>query len=188
MTASFEIAFNATMGHEGGYVNDPDDRGGETFRGISKVHHPDWSGWFTISDAIAEGLPIPDLDLLVMSFYKKQYWDKFDGDKLPQAIANELFDTAVNMGTRIAVRFLQKSLNVANRNQSLFPDLTVDGKYGAKTGTAVNALTNESDFILKLMNVLQGARYIEIMAKNLPQEKYARGWFNRVQIGKDNSH
>ena len=123
MGSSFETAYNKTMGHEGGYVNDPDDKGGETFRGISRVHYPDWQGWAIIDDFIKNGQQPPDLDLLVQSFYKKHYWDKCKGDLLPHTIAEELFDTAVNMGVRTAGRFLQRSLNALNRNQTLYPDL-----------------------------------------------------------------
>ena len=39
--SAFDIAFKITIGHEGGYVNDPDDPGGETNYGISKRSYPD---------------------------------------------------------------------------------------------------------------------------------------------------
>ena len=41
--AEFSEAFTQTAAHEGGYSNDPLDRGGETYRGIARVHHPDWA-------------------------------------------------------------------------------------------------------------------------------------------------
>jgi lysozyme family protein len=43
--ADFEIAYGETELREGGYVNDPVDRGGETHRGVARKFHPDWSGW-----------------------------------------------------------------------------------------------------------------------------------------------
>ncbi|MFM7564688.1 MAG: glycosyl hydrolase 108 family protein, partial [Planctomycetota bacterium] len=38
--ADFAIAFDETMINEGGYVDDPDDRGGETYRGVARRFHP----------------------------------------------------------------------------------------------------------------------------------------------------
>ena len=49
----FEDIFNKTMGIEGGYVDDPDDRGGETYKGISRKNHPAWEGW-EIIDSMKE--------------------------------------------------------------------------------------------------------------------------------------
>ena len=119
-------------------------------------------------------------------FYKVEYWDKFSGDEIrPQDVANELFDTAVNMGTHRAVLFLQTGLNVLNRNGALWADLVVDGIFGRATLAALkghDALETEPDILLKILNVLQGAHYIEYMTKSPTQEKYARGWFNRVAI------
>ena len=43
--AEFKKAYDKTMGHEGGYVHDPDDAGGETYKGISRRYHPGWEGW-----------------------------------------------------------------------------------------------------------------------------------------------
>ena len=52
--------------------------------------------------------------------------DVFRGDDMPRALALEMFDTGVNMGTGRAVGFLQTALNVLNRNQQLYPDMVVD--------------------------------------------------------------
>ena len=46
--ASFGEAFEHTMGMEGGYANDPQDVGGETFMGVSRVYNPGWYGWTII--------------------------------------------------------------------------------------------------------------------------------------------
>jgi lysozyme family protein len=188
--ARFSDAYTLTSAHEGGYVNDPVDRGGETYRGIARVHHPDWSGWGRI-DAARRKKGFPkilgsdrSLQAKVKSFYKKAYWDRFGGDDMPdQAVANELYDTAVNMGVRRAVRFLQSSLNLLNRNQRDYDDLVIDGWFGAKSLASVNALLEKdrrSDALVKLMNIQQGARYIEIMAHDSSQERFARGWIKRA--------
>ena len=78
--ALFEKALLKTSAHEGGYVNDPTDRGGETYRGISRKFYPDWPGWEVVDDALAQGREVPNMDLLVQRFYKKNYWDVFGGN------------------------------------------------------------------------------------------------------------
>ncbi len=188
--AEFEQAYALTAAHEGGYVNDPVDRGGETYRGISRVHHPDWSGWTRIDAARRKpGFPrnlASDLALqrAVKRFYKDAYWDRFGGDDIPdQAVANELYDTGVNIGIRRAVRFLQSSLNLLNRNQTLYPDLIVDGWFGGKTLATLKILLHkdsDSSVLVRLMNIQQGSRYVEIMAADTTQERFARGWIKRA--------
>lgn len=188
--AEFDEGYQITSAHEGGYVNDPVDRGGETYRGISRVHHPDWSGWRRV-DAQRRKTGFPQnlhrdaaLQKAVKAFYKNAYWDRFRGDDIPdQALANELYDTAVNMGVRRAVRFLQSSLNLLNRNQKDYQDLIVDGWFGNKTLATLQLLLRNdrnSDALVKLMNIQQGARYVEIMSGDARQERFARGWIKRA--------
>ncbi|MCL2029533.1 MAG: hypothetical protein FWG97_03875 [Deltaproteobacteria bacterium] len=52
---SFDRVYKQTKEFEGGYVDDPLDAGGETFRGISRKNHPKWPGWPLISQAKADG-------------------------------------------------------------------------------------------------------------------------------------
>lgn len=189
--AKFKDAFTRTMGHEGGYVKDADDLGGETYRGISRKFNPGWVGWTRVDRAKRRrGFPgnlAPDAALQagVEAFYKQHYWDKFQGDAIAnQAIANEMFDTGVNMGVVRAVEFLQRGLNVLNRNEKLYRDLVPDGAFGPKTLAALRAYLkkDKADLLLKIMNVLQGMHYIEFMNKSPVQEKFARGWFKRVEL------
>lgn len=96
MTASkkpsaFEKALSHTLGFEGGYANDPADRGGETFRGISRISWPKWPGWALIDRARADGLTSapaldrhfaddPEMARLVTDFYRNEFWKPFSGD------------------------------------------------------------------------------------------------------------
>jgi len=188
--AEFKEAYAITSAHEGGYVNDPVDRGGETYRGIARVHHPEWSGWKRVDAARRKaGFPRSlntdrTLQNNVKAFYKQAYWDRFRGDEISdQAVANELYDTGVNMGVRRAVRFLQSSLNLLNRNQRDYEDLIVDGLFGRKSLDALAKLLRKdrgSDALVKMMNIQQGARYVEIMASDSSQERFARGWIKRA--------
>jgi lysozyme family protein len=126
------------------------------------------------------------MDELVMNFYKDRYWNPWWGDEIhDQEIANELFDTSVNMGVSRAVKFLQKSLNYLNRNGTLYSDIVEDGVFGENTMRAFNSLPKRDiPTLYKMMNVLQGMHYMNYMSKSPIQEKYARGWFKRVEISK----
>ncbi len=120
----------------------------------------------------------------MLAFYKQSYWDRFLGDDVPdQAVANELYDTAVNMGVRRGVRFLQAALNLLNRNQRDYADLIVDGWLGSKSLATLQTLLRKdrgSGALVKLMNLQQGARYLEIMQRDPSQERFARGWIKRA--------
>lgn len=48
--ANFKIALDKVLSREGGYINDPDDKGGETYKGISRKYNPDWKGWRIIDN------------------------------------------------------------------------------------------------------------------------------------------
>lgn len=196
--ADFEQAFQITLGHEGGYVFDKDDAGGETYRGVARYFHPDWPGWAHIDKIKQQATNRRELDTLlgknsalqkeICSFYKQFYWDRFRGDLVEsQSLAEELFDTGVNMGVHRAVSFLQESLNLLNRNQQTFGDILQDGKFGPGTLAALNAYLAEDrpEYLLKMMNILQGMHYVKYMRKSPVQEKYARGWLKRVCIGTD---
>jgi len=191
--ANFDPAYMKTMGFEGGYGDDPNDAGGETYKGISRVYNPSWSGWKVI-DAKKSELGFPknldtDQELLanVKSFYKANYWDVNLLDSFTeQDVAEELFDTGVNLGVVRAATFLQQSLNYLNRNGSLYEDIVEDGKIGKKT-MKVMGIYLEHDkptYLLKVLNVLQGMHYLSYMKKSPTQEKYTRGWFSRVEISK----
>jgi len=184
--ADFNEAFNATMGHEGGYVNDPDDAGGETYRGIARKYNPSWSGWNLIDDT-KPNINNASLDPYVREFYEAQYWDVNRLDDFDdQDVANEMFDTGVNMGIGRAGKFLQECLNYLNRNGSLFDDLVVDGKIGPASLAGLNEIESngDSEILLIMLNVCQGRHYMEYMTKSPTQEKYARGWFKRVKLSK----
>lgn len=186
--ALFKIAYQETMQIEGGYANDPDDKGGETFKGISRKNWPHWAGWQIIdsfknkvgfeANIYASGA----LQQLVLSFYKTNFWDTMLLDQVTnQDITNEMFDTGVNCGDEVAVGFLQRALNHTNRNQSDYPNLVVDRKMGPKTVATINSHPRPKQ-VLKLMNCQQGVRYMEICENNEKQEKFMTSWLSRVTL------
>jgi len=189
--ANFKEAYKKTMHHEGGYVDDPNDAGGETYKGVARTRNPDWSGWALVDARKGDSNFPKCLDNddavqdAVMALYKRKYWDCYRADELSQDVAEELFDTGVNMGTGRASRFFQGALNALNRNGKTYADIAVDGAVGSGTISAYKSLPSKDNaLLLKILNVMQGARYIDIMDRNKSQEAYARGWFNRVEINK----
>ncbi|MDG2012847.1 MAG: glycosyl hydrolase 108 family protein [Pirellulaceae bacterium] len=193
--ADFEIAYGETEMHEGGYANDPVDRGGETYRGVARHYHPNWSGW-RIIDQLKETHPddfkrrIEDHQGLVDStkqFYRTKFWDPIRGDEIPdQSLANKVFDTGVNQGVASSIGYLQESLNLLNRNQKNYLDIAVDKQMGPETQKSLQAFlkleSGRPDFLLKLLNLMQAAKYLAIMRRDSTQERFARGWLNRVDL------
>lgn len=117
--AKFDIEFNKLIFTEGGYVNDKDDNGGETYLGISRKFNPKWNGWKEIdkikvkyntnkeiTNAIKNNNNITES---AKNLYKTNYWDVLELDDIPsQDIAHQLFDTCVNCGKTTAIRIAQQ--------------------------------------------------------------------------------
>lgn len=137
--AEFAKAYKKLEVAEGGYVNDPDDAGGETYKGVSRKANPYWVGWVILDDlkkhhpktfdSIAK--KTPQLEKAVQDLYKKNYWDCFNLDDFKsQAIAEQLFDSCVNTGKSAAIKMAQRVVNVE-----------VDGKWSARLETILSSLS-----------------------------------------------
>lgn len=193
--AQFAISNRKTGIHEGGYANHPGDHGGETYRGIARQESPGdkWAGWAIIDhykktnpDDFATLLDSDaELPGLLVKFYHDNYWLPINGDAIPdQAIADHLYDVAVNSGPATAVKFLQTSLNLLNRNQQLYTDTVVDGKMGTDTiGTLATCLQKRGrDLLLKDLVFEQACNYRRIMLNDPTQEQFLVSWYARLDI------
>jgi lysozyme family protein len=167
---------------EGGYVDDPNDSGGETKYGI------------TVNVARNYGYR-QDMKLfprsLAFEIYSKIYWDSMrldDIEKLSEKIAKELADTGVNMGTARAGEFLQRSLNVLNNRGELYADIVVDGDIGKKTIKTLKTFLDirgvgGENVLHNMLNCLQGAFYVTLAERRTKDEAFVYGWFkNRVNM------
>lgn len=115
--ADFHKALKRTAKYEGGYVNDPADAGGETYKGISRRANPKWDGWQLI-DAHKKNTPNSfkkaldadaDLQKMVDKLYLNNYWTPIRGcDINSQRLAEEIFDMAVNAGVTRSIKLAQK--------------------------------------------------------------------------------
>jgi lysozyme family protein len=152
--ADFNLFFPKLMGHEGGYVNHPADPGAETYAGVARAYNPQWPGWALV-DAVKKKLNLgsfvplakyatinrelaaePRMKPLLISFYKKLYWDALQLDFVTnQVLAEQLADHGTNAGTSRPARMIQFAVNqVAGRAL-----LVIDGQVGPRTITAINA-------------------------------------------------
>jgi lysozyme family protein len=188
----FEIAFEKTMGHEGIYSNDPVDFGGETYRGISRKYNPEWAGWEILDDAKTGGKLIPTphlnstLNFLTQQYYQEIYWNNkrvnldFVSVIFPD-LSIEMFDIGVNMGTMRSGMFLQRALNILNRDEKIDEDMKVDGWLGPITLRMINKYIKTNE-LLKLVIILRAMHYINLVESNTTQERFIRGWLNRIEL------
>lgn len=119
--ANFDIEFDKLILAEGGYINDPDDAGGETYLGISRKSNPRWIGWEVIDAEKKKGLKNitsrlksnNELTNSAKLLYKQNYWDVMELDDIPsQNIAHQLFDTCVNCGKSRAITIAQQVIGM----------------------------------------------------------------------------
>jgi lysozyme family protein len=133
--ANFSTAYNKTAKNEGGYVNDPDDAGGETWKGIARKMHPHWNGWALV-DFLKSDPHFPanlknheKLELEVRKFYMTNFWFKVRGDEIiSQAVADSIYDSAVNMGPRTAIILSQRSMQILETG--VMDDITLQNLNG----------------------------------------------------------
>ncbi len=172
--ADFEKALIKTLEAEGRYGIDPSDPGGETYKGIARKMNPLWGGWVVI-DAMKHGDNFPanldDNDQLqedINSFYRVNYWDKVQGDKIDsQCVAESIFDFAVNAGTGVSAKLSQAVAGVSQ-----------DGKIGQVTVEKINGI--DPVFFLKAFTLNKIARYVAICDNRHESKKFFFGWVKRA--------
>ena len=104
MKTTFEEIIKSVLEHEGGYVNDPDDAGGETKYGIAKRWYPS----VDIKNLTKEQ---------AKKIYHQDYWRRGKCDEVPPQLRHIYFDMCVNFGRSGAVKVLQQAANSKNRNK-----------------------------------------------------------------------
>lgn len=169
--ANFLIAYKNTGGHEGGWTV---DNGGQTYQGISRKGWPSWKGWPLIDAWIKKnGYPRQGqyfnnaaIDNLVPLFYKQQYWDKVQGDKIVnQTIANFIYDFFVNSNS--ALLKINSGLGASNSSKTLTADsLSI---INARPTMAYDTIYN-----------VRKNHYTNLAAKP-SLKKYKNGWFARLE-------
>ena len=152
---NFNEIIEQVLEHEGGYVNDPKDLGGETKYGITKRFYPD----VDIKNLTVEQ---------AKEIYKKDYWDRNRVESLPQNLSHIYFDMCVNMGKRTAVKVLQRA--AVNKGK----DIEVDGGLGPMTIGALKGVE------LDRVRAYRVKFYVDLITDKPEQEKFFLGWFRRA--------
>lgn len=148
--SNFDKAFASLIDNEGGYVDNPNDPGGETKFGISKRSYPNLDiANLTLNDA--------------KNIYHKDFWNRFNGDDWTYIVSFQIFDAAVNHGIENAIRFAQRACNVVD-----------DGHFGPISMAAMKEL-NEHKFVLRFL-----AERLEFMTKLSTWNTFGRGWARRI--------
>lgn len=145
---------------EGGYSNDPRDRGGETYRGLAKAYHPDlWKG----------GQPS---DAMVDACFYVEYWVRGGAIKiLTPRIRFELFEAGILCGIGNAGKFVQEAYNVLHAG----PPLVVDGVVGPKTATAVNEFCAKREVNRRALYAQQNTSQ-SIYFRSCKSQEFMIGW------------
>ncbi len=172
--ANFKEAITKIFKNEGGYVDNPLDLGGTTNWGISLR-------FLQSIDRTATKATIKNLTKgQAEDLYFQHFWlpNKYDEIK-SQKVAEKVFDTAVNLGAKMANRFLQATLNIIIFNGAKIAE---DGILGAKSINAINVLAEEDvdQSILKVYELLQKEYYAKIVINRKEQVAFLKGWFNRA--------
>lgn len=171
--ASFDVFLPILLRLEGGYVNDPDDPGGETNKGITMRTFQLCSHELLGLDPTAENLQALT-DGQAGIIYRTLYWDKMSGDDFQfQDLANIVCDFFVNAGTH-ATLLLQQILNDKGAH------IIEDGIIGPATIAALSA----TDSLAVYRQYKQGRiNYYQGLGKKFPG--FLEGWLNRVNAFPD---
>jgi lysozyme family protein len=159
---NFKKAFAELIGNEGGYKCEAED-------------HMDWSSGvigkgelrgtkFGLSAGTYPNLDIKNLTVeQAQAIYYTDWWTRFGGENMPYELAFQVFDSEVNHGHTMGIKFLQKALDVA-----------ADGIVGAITLGRVRAM-DEDKLIMRFLAVR-----MRFFTKCSTWDKHGRGWANRV--------
>lgn len=157
---------------EGGYTNNMNDRGGETYRGVTAATWAAYCKKQGISTPLKKMTQAQWADIM-----RSGYWDTVRASDLrSQSVANCVADFAVNAGVNRAAVTLQQAVNSANHNTAL----KVDGIIGTKTIAAANALNPST--LYWTFRELRTNYYKSLAAKSAKQATFLKGWLRRVQM------
>ena len=170
-----------SIGKEGGYSFNKSDLGGETMWGItSKTARKYYKG--TMKD-MPRSLAV---EIYLAEFFLEPHFDRVL--EVSPDVAEKLFDCGINTGLGFTTPLIQDALNLLNRNGKDYASIKVDGVIGNNTIIALKAFLAKrgkdgEQVLLKLLNIMQGSRYVEITKARPANAEFLFGWIkNRVEI------
>lgn len=179
--AEFGPAFAKIIELEGGFCDHENDPGGATKYGIS-LRWLQTQKDYELGDIDNDGdIDYDDIKEMKISdaskLYKKHWWDKYGYEGIPnQALANKLFDMAVNMGAKQAHKLLQRAINCVLGQRALVDD----GILGPKSSQALQAALAQPLAILAALRAQQEGFYRTLVASNSKFSAFLNGWLNRA--------
>lgn len=168
---------------EAGYVDDPDDSGGITNHGVTQALANQYKT--TLKTKFGWNGNMRNLTTEMAFFiYKTHFWDKMKLDEVMKRsvfLADRLFDLGINAGKSVAVKNLQRYLNVMNNRQTYWKDIDADGAMGPKSLAALDAYIAKrgatgKDYLIDAMLDMQSTYYIELAERREKDEKFIYGW------------
>ncbi len=164
--ANFSLFIPKLLKHEGGYSNLKADRGGETYRGITRKNFPKWLGWAIIDKQpkpIKYNVVFTNLEPLVKAFYKANFWVKMQADNInSQPIAETVVDHFVNTGRNIVSdKFIID--NALKKGKTLADTLNA--------GSEPKILTSITDARVRYYNAISKGN----------QTQFQKGWLIRAK-------
>ena len=167
----FLEAAQIILGHEGGLVDDPLDRGGRTNLGVTQ-------GTLNSARRTIPGLPerVDDLTRAqALEIYRRLYWNAAKCDDLPEPVDFLMFDAAINCGVGGAALQLQKAL------MRLGANIRADGAIGPLTMAAFwSAWDSQKWRVIAAVQQQRVEWHNGIVARDKTQLKFLHGWLNRI--------
>lgn len=168
--ADFQKALAFTLVNEGGFVNNPNDPGGATNKGITISTLSDWLG----IEASVDDVKNISNDV-VSAIYGQNYWNPVAGDHLKsQAVATAIFDLGVNTGPTTSIRMAQACASIISGQR-----ISIDGLMGPGSIAAINTIIDEEEFIMAFASSTLN-HYVDLIRKNASLKVFLNGWRNRA--------
>jgi len=172
---------------EGGYVNNPNDRGGETNFGVTATTANQYKGQLQALFGW-DGTMRNFTREMAYYVYDQGWWQRMNCDRLLAIhpfICDRVFDFSINGGRGAGVGTFQRILNVCNRQGKDYKDITVDGGLGNASVDALQSYVAKRgaagiDVFVQYQLALQGAFYVQLAEKDPTQEEFVNGWGSRV--------
>jgi lysozyme family protein len=163
MNNNFNQALQLVLQFEGGYVNNPNDSGGATNKGITQRTYDAYRQSKGLSTQSVQNIA----DNEVTDIYYNNFWLVAKCDQLPAGLDALHFDTAVNAGPGQAAKFLQRAVGV-----------TADGVIGNQTLAKVNA--SDSKTVIRSYITNRVNFYIDLVIQNNSQLQFLKSWLGRT--------
>lgn len=171
---SFQKAYKYIQHNEGTYANNPLDKGGETYRGISRKYNKKWFGWQYVDKQKnkQQNDTIHKADFWALDYYLDVWVDNRFDEIENHKLAAYLFDYRINSyyGVRSLERILHKKGFIVN----------IDNQLDSKELLCINLIN--PDILLKELSATRVNFYKQLVSKNEDQRPFLGHWLQRARL------